>query len=319
MDFKKKIITLSSISGVLILTLILGITFSGEKVQKRKYDKKLLSYFNNKKATEIVITKNDEYIKLLKKDNKWNVETAGKNIVANKEQVEKLLNEIKNLKVGKKITKNESKFKNFGVSEDDTKKVVITDTNGAITALNFGDINENGKQYIRKQDDKIVYAAKNIDELLQTNSKNWYNLKIFSNIKKSSDIQSITIKGQNPETDKIADYTLIKTKLKNEKELQWKLLDSDEVVKQTEVNLLANTLTNLQAVDIEVKPLSLQNPNLVLTITKLDGLKHTLNAYINPENQNQYLANILGSETIYILSKYSISNIIKNKSSYINK
>ncbi len=319
MDFKKKVIVLSSVAGFLVLTLIFGIIFSGENNQKRKYDKKLLSYFNNKKSSEIVITKDSKYLKLSKKNNLWTVDLGDKNILAKKDKVEELLKEIKNLKVGKKITKNSSKFQNFGVADDNTKKIVITDSTGAVTALNFGNTIENSRQYIRKQDGKTVYATKNIDNLLSTNKKDWYNLKLLKKLKKSTDIQSLTINGQNLDTQNFMSYTLIKSKVEGEKELQWKLVDSEDKLNQTSVEILTNTTANLEATDILITENQLINPILTLLLTKFDGTKMSFDVFANRNNPNQFYAKVSDDDTIYILSKYSLSNIFKEKDFYIEK
>lgn len=319
MSDRNKIIVLASLCAVLTLTLLLGIFFSGNRRSSRAQNEPLLASFSGKKVNQIELFSEEKTVTVTEtEEGLWAVDYDGTAAPADTSRVSAFLSAVAALPRGKKITANEEKYGQFGVaSESATAYIKLVSDNGSEILLLFGNAvaDRPGFRYVRAEGDKQVYETSDPGMSLYGQRSHWVNLKLFADASKSSDVQSVSVKGISPlEEGGTFDYTLIRTVgSENDKDLVWKAEGSDKEIDGMRVDSFVRQITELKGADLVVPAtgVTAENAAVTLVLGFRDGTKQTVCVSAVAAGEERFAVTVAGSGKEYAVSIYALGNILK--------
>jgi len=293
---RKKVKNRIVILGLITLLIFLFFLFQ-EKITYLISQKEInypFKKFNKSEINKIVIENKNKTTEIYKKNDSWYLKQQQKELRANKEKVEKIIDALTEIKKTEIVSKNKNKHQDFGI---DKNKVIFFNKKEKIIVYvgNSIDLNTN---YIRLDNEDDVFLAENFGDVLTTDD--WRDLNI-NLIKNQENIQKIELS-----------FDEKKLILKKEKDY-WQI--NQKKAKKDRVDFFINDLTTLKANDIVFSPsLSDINPSIMIIIQEKNQIKK---AEFFEKDKDNYLLKTSFNDVIYQISSPSVSFLKKEESDFI--
>jgi hypothetical protein len=304
LKFKKTLILL----GVLII--LVAIVLIIEKSSDKKSDDEtqngvptLFTGFKPEEAAKIEIKQLSGDNIIEKKEGKWIV-TSSNNFPADQEAVEKLLETIKGFTTQDMISRNPQKQNIYLVNDKMGIGTTVSDVKNKVLAHVY--IGKNGPNfmstYVRKEAANEVYLQPGyLKSVFDKGKTEWKDMYIFK---------------FDPKTLAYLDLDSpdVKITCEKNKEGKWNVTKPQSfLANATTMDQISETLSKLTTNDYpekkDLKEYKLDKPERQLTFKLSDGTEYKL--LISSEDKNKFYAIKPGSDMIFSLYKYRITNIFK--------
>jgi hypothetical protein len=317
MKFKVKIIVLSSIFLVLVLTLILGTVFSPERRLRRLADRPLIPEFDAEAITSLSIQKEDETILLEQPDKGvWHLLLDGKRFPADQERVQNLLNALKNSNRGTSVSENPEEYENFQLGPKAAVFTVSTSPETPDHVIFFGKSGAGrNESYIRYEGgDTVFLSDTSAGFYINQGSQYYSDLLMAPEELTAQDVQRISV----------PDFTIIRTADGE----GWMFgEETEEELDGEAAEDLASALAALRAQEFAVSLLDVDRiSEKSEEITFLTGSTETVTyTILGAAADNKYLAessvklNEEGYPYRYLISEYTYNRIMKSREEILVK
>jgi hypothetical protein len=330
MDFKSKILVLSSTLLGLILLLVMGSLFSAQSVRTREAETPLIVGVSKIQAQKVVITAQDS-LALVKDDLGWKLLLNGETIPAAQGKVEDFIDNILKLKRFSVVSNDPQKHATFSVDEATASRVQVSAANGkTLIDIYLGKAAVGSGQYIRLAGTNEVIQT-DIQLFISTLVKDWIDLDLFSTMRHDAPISSIQITNTSffPDMGKAEEgadaslktdktpyaYTIVINESGDS--IYWTIQGRSGIVLSTsKVESLINNFIEFSAEDLVLasdEAISrLQNPSASIVLTTEDGLRYSLIIGSGPPTED-FRYHVKGSESEYgyMASEWNIMQLIK--------
>ncbi|MBN1799192.1 MAG: DUF4340 domain-containing protein [Spirochaetales bacterium] len=330
MDFKSKVLVLSSTLLGLIILLVMGSLFSAQSVRTREAETPLITGVSKIQAQKLVITAQDS-LSLVKGDLGWNLLLNGEMIPTAQSKVEDFIDNILRLKRFAVVSSDPQKHASFAVDESTASRVQVFAANGkTLIDIYLGKAAVGSGQYIRLAGtDEVIQT--DVQLFISTLVKDWIDLNLFSTVRHDAPISSIQIKntGFFPDMGKTEegadaalkidktpyDYTIVINE--SAESIYWTIQGRTGMVLSTsKVESLINNFIEFSAEDLVLASdeiiSRLQNPSASIVLTTEDGLRYSLLIGSGPPTED-FRYYVRGSESTYsyMASEWNIMQLIK--------
>jgi len=323
MNFKRKIITLSIVLGVLVIGYVLGIIFSPERVEQRKANVPILSGIEKDKVWKIKIKSKDGEIEIAKNSNSWSLSIDNKPFPADKDKIERFIDAVRKVKKSKIITKNPDNWKKFDVTKDSAKHFILYDKNNKIISnLYIGKEGLGGKgYYVRssKSNEVIQTDSLSFSYYLNIKSDFWSYLKILPKNVKKDDIIKITVKKDMvfDKSDKLKtmSYTLFKGDSK--KGSVWQVEGNTSFnIDDEKAGVLLDDLISIEGNSFEAafteEEAGITNSRTIFSFTMQNNDKYSLIVGNKKNGAEQFYVKLAKGKYIYAVSVWQLKRIFKS-------
>ena len=327
MKFKRKIITLSIILGVLVIGYVLGIVFSPERVEKRRSNVPVLTGIQKDKVWKIKVKSKNGEIVIAKNSNGWALSIDNKPFPADKDKIGRFIEAMTKVKKSKIITNNPDNWKNFDLTKDTAKRFILYNKdNKVISDLYVGKEGLGGKGlYVRsaKSNEVIQTDTSSISYYLNTKGDFWSYLKIFPKTIKKSDIIKISIKKDTvfDKTDKVKQlsYTLFKGDSK--KTPVWQVEGNNTFkIDDEKIGVLIDDLLSMEGNNFEAAINSdeagLSKSKTIISFMLQNDEKYSLIIGKKKEKEEQFYAKRDKGNYIYAVSVWQLKRVFKPLDSF---
>lgn len=199
MTYKKRLICLLSITGVLALLYIGSFIFNYDKNSVRSSSYTWLDPKAAEKTTRIVITaEGQDPIDFIKKNDKWFSVTKGNEYPVRAVRVEDFLNILTTRSSWPVRSSSSSSYEGFGLG-DDSPRITVYGEFGIILDIIIGYDDIMGKEtYIRKAGQSEVRSGESgIKSFLSNSLTSWYNIRLIPESESggvdASSVQRLTV------------------------------------------------------------------------------------------------------------------------------
>ncbi len=250
---KRKIIVLIVILGVLVLSFIFGTIFNKERQYENIYEVNLLYGIELGDIYSIQLSENERQIKIEKESDTWFIHIENKKFPASEQKVNNFLENLLTVGTKRFVTGNTDMYDELYLRQGAKHITLYDEGDETIEKVVLGVDQELQTEYIKTSvSDKVFVSDSELAFYVRQDSAYWSKLTLFPQELKKAEIMKVKITARDlplgPEKGSLADdYTLIKTKSKNE-ETMWTLVgDESALVNQSEVTSVVNTFTALRA------------------------------------------------------------------------
>ena len=261
------------------------------KTSSTSFDKNFTN-FDPEQISKIDISK-DSVITLSKVNNEWQIE----NYKANQSFITNTLNDIKNIRLSRKVTSKSDKHQTYEVAENGIKVTLNGDVNISFI------IGKNGASYqnvfIRKLGEDDVYTTtKNFTHHFKRSISDWKD-KTILNLKKD-EIASISLNSSVFITN-LDSVTMVKGSGKSE----------TDVAGNSDVTSIFNSFSYMNTLGFpNVDATSLSTETTVI-INEKDGDVNELTIYSTGSEDSKRYVSLKGNETIFEVNKASVEKFSK--------
>lgn len=326
MSFKLKVIILSSLIIALTLILVIVPVFDTTSRVERSQSKVLLDGFKKSLASNIEISSGDDKVTLTKNDGKWELNYNQNIVEADSDDIDAFLDQVKGLKTGRLVQKNSSDFTEYGLDPATAVRVSINDSKNRNYSFFIGDEDASGQsRFLALEDETTVYETTVDDLVLETSAKEWAILKLFQGVQEKEEVVKIDFFGADPFQDDKSielDYQLLL--IQNEAgEEEWTIVDSDVKIAEYQATSIARKVASAAAYDyafgVTVEAAGFANPITTINVTSRGGTISTLYVGAKLADEDRYYVMIKDDTAIYIVSKSTLSGLLKSKEVLIQK
>ncbi len=308
--FQKKVLILSVILGVLIVTYALGIIFSPANVRKREEGTPLFPILNKDLILHIEISSGDDVLTLKKTGDAWTVLINGIYFPASESRVDSFFDHIIFLNRARIITGDPEKRGDFELEGDVAGRIKLFDgSERSLVDLFIGKEASGGQgSFVRIEgSNEIIQVDKSFSFYLNTERKFWSYLKLFPADLRGEDIIRISVTAKNPPLN----YTLV---LDNDR--NWEVAGREELVLANDkVDALTNALVSFEGTEFvagisEDEAGFADSQGEVLFSTSGDRSFRLLIGNEQTED-DQYFVKLDGETYSYLAAKWRIERIFK--------
>jgi hypothetical protein len=319
MDFKKKLITLSSIAAALALLVIAGWIFSPENNQRRAARRDLVGQKALDKASSFAIGADAKSIEVTAEGDSWSFKNGNAAYPASSEKVKAFFKALSQANELYKVSSNKDTWKNFGL-EDGKKTLLLKDKSGKTLAdVCVGKDDPTGKQvYVAIAGKDTVYAVSNVfTSYVRADEVSWSDLRLFPAGLDKRNVQEIEVKADFPgEKDGEAgvkiDYRLVRDAKK-----PWKVAGNDTIELDTaKVDALVNGIVGMDAESFVLEDgkaaaaLLIADERGSVVVRTGKGEEYRL-AISKKGSDDKHVMRLDGKDYLYNLSRYSVTYYLK--------
>lgn len=175
MEYRTKVITLSSLFSILCVTAVLGIVFSQGAVSQREAEQPLLSGYDSAAVNRVELA--DGVV--LEKTASWSLTAGGKTYPAAAERIDTYLKSLTQLK-RERLVSSGTDAQPFGLDQG-YKTIKILGTGKVLADLQVGSINDQGKAYVRLNGSKDIWETDSgFARSLTLDFNTWADLTLFA-------------------------------------------------------------------------------------------------------------------------------------------
>jgi hypothetical protein len=176
MEYRNKVVTLSSVLAALCVTAVLGIVFNQGAVSQRETEQPLLSGYDAAAATRVELANGV----VLEKTAAWGLSAGGKTYPAAAERIDTYLKSLALLKRDR-LASSGADAQPYGLDQG-FKMLKVLGTGGKVLAdLQVGSVNDQGKVYVRLNGSKDIWETDaSFARSLTLDFNTWANLALFA-------------------------------------------------------------------------------------------------------------------------------------------
>lgn len=296
---KKRNIYLIAVFVILFAITLFMILPTEDRIASYTLDESLFT-IDSGKVNKISIRKFQSNITFEKIGAEWKL-TQPVNYKADQEAVFSLLSSASKLKIGSLISANPEKQTLFQVDTITGTELKFQDLKGNVAALIVGKMGPSYlDSYIRSVNSNDVYLAEGLSSwIINKEVRDWRDKTIYQT---------------NKDSLKQLIFEFQKEKFLIEKfDNKW-VIEGDSI-ETTKIEPLLSTLSNFRAEDFVDNELTLPQQQLKLDISA--DKKSSLVFYPMPPDSSRYWVVGSSSPQIFIVSKYTANQIIKNKKDFL--
>jgi hypothetical protein len=252
MEQKRKIVVLSSILGVLVLSFLFGRIFSPEKRYQNTYEIKLFSKIDKGDIYSLELFSADTAVRLATDGTAWRVLINGRDFPADEKKIEEFLQKLLTLKTKRFVTDNEERYPDCNIAPENGRIVLYGADDEILEEVLLGQGEDPRGEYIKVSGSKSVFGVDaGFGFYIGQDTAYWSDLQVFPEELKEKEIVRIDLFAENLRVDKdvppvTADLTLF-TAAENGRRV-WKLEGNEEAsIRQNTVTRIINAFTGLRA------------------------------------------------------------------------
>jgi hypothetical protein len=328
MPFKKKLITLSSLAGALLIIYVLTFTLSPQTRASRAARWTPLDGKAALTAASIELDGAEtEHITLVKDGGAWFVRTwdgedkSEQKIPARAERVDDLLSALTREDFYPVRSKSASSWEKFGVGESPASKIVVKETGKENPLeLYFGNPDASGNEiYLRRAgEDAVRSGADNFSAFVNGGGASWRDTRLFPDHDKQKltveSVQRLRVISGAPEEA----FSIVRA------QGGWQFDGGTEALDSAAVTSAIRFILDCSADDFIPEP-SPSAPEISGSATSAgtiiletgDGTTRTLT--LGPKIDGKQSARVSGSPYTYALADWTVSRLMRGKSEYLAK
>ncbi|RKX79977.1 MAG: hypothetical protein DRP87_01110 [Spirochaetes bacterium] len=317
MEFKIKIWTLSSLLALLIAVYVIGTVFSYQSIQKRQEEQPLLPGIKLTDVFSFEIKAGKESVSVNRNtDGSWSVIIEGRAFPAESTRIENFLSNVLNLKKFREITRNRENWKDFDLSPESAKKLILKNEEGEkVTEFMVGKRAIHGEgDYVRVEGDDTVYMTDStVAFYLNQGTAYWSHLSVMPEELTGEEIDSIHLEWRDE--GQWGRYLLVRRE--GEQMDKWVIEGKEEKeLDQTKVDSLANSIATLRGAKFIPDPdntdTGLDSPMLILVVTTGGGNRYELSVgRVGDGEEKSYFLKRADIPFVYELEEWSLKRINK--------
>ncbi|MCL2440959.1 MAG: DUF4340 domain-containing protein [Treponema sp.] len=311
MTYKKRLIFLLSLIGVLLLTYMLSLLFSSDFTGTRTSSYVWLDSRAAARVTRIVINAEEQDFELVKKTNQWFVLHNGLEFPARQVRVEDFLSILTTRSLWPVRSSGDSSHERFGLTDSASRVTIYGEYSVLLDLLLGNDDIFRNETYFRKYGHSEVRSGDNsIKVYLSGQVTNWYNLRLIPESEGNnfdiSNVQRLTV-NNGTETQSF-----------NRRNRSWEI--SGITVNNPSMNNIENyirSIINLEG-DNFVDSVSRDDPvfdNSRITIELGNGRVITIR-FSEADETGRVMAHVSGRDYVYTVPAWSASRIFRDASNF---
>jgi len=307
------------ISGALLLLAVV-IIFSYELLLKPRAEERreksaiVFPNFVPEKVAKIEISRGEKKDVLVKKDDKWLVESED-NYPADPDAVDKIIKQTKELTCSQVVSTSKKQFDRFDLTKEKALEVKFLDKDSKLLAHFF--IGKRGptysSSYFRKADEaKTCLAYKNLVSSFDKTNDTWKDKAIFRF--NADECKKLVLQDGN---------TVI-TLEKDFKEKKWFLVKGEEkkLAKEWVVDGICQTLSRLRTQDfpkINARRAGLNKPQKKITAFLPGEKEYTLFVGKKVKDKDQYYVQRKDWEQIFVIEDWQLNSLFKKEKDLVEE
>ncbi len=282
MEQKRKIIVLSSILGVLVLSFLFGRIFSTDKQYRNTYEINLFSKINKEDIYSLELFSAETSTLLVKDGTGWKVIINGRNFPADEKKVDEFLQKLLNLKTKRFVTDNEERYTDFNIAPEKERIVLYGAEGDVLEEVLLGKGEDVQGEYIKASGSKSVFGVDaDFGFYVGRDTAYWSDLRVFPGELQEKEIIRIDLFAENLRVSEdgppvTADLSLFAADENGR--LVWKLEGNEDAsIQQNTVTQIINAFTGLRAEQFSPGPVnSAGAPLAAAEVTAGDDTKYVL-------------------------------------------
>jgi hypothetical protein len=319
MDFKKKLIVLSSIAAALVLLVIAGWAFSPENNQRRAARGDLVGQKALDKAEAFAITADGKSIEVSSEGGSWSFKDGNASYPASSEKVKAFFKALSQANELYKVSSNKDTWKSFGLEEGKRTLAVKDGAGKTLADISVGKDDSTGKQvYVSLAGKDTVYAVSKVfTSYMRADDVAWSDLRLFPAGLDKRDVQEISVKVDFPgEQDGDAgikmDYRLVRDAKK-----PWKIAGNDTIELDTaKVDAFVNGILGMDAESFVLEGgkaaaaalLADEAGSVMIRTGKGEESRLSIS---KKGSDDKHVMKLEGKDLLYNLSRYSVTYYLK--------
>lgn len=318
MEQKRKLLILSSVLALLVITFIIGLFFNAERKYNRNYAVQLFPNLTEEEVYGIELQSDqDEKVVLTREKGEWKVIIEDKVYPGDEVKVENFLKEVIGLKTRRFVTENDARYEELGLGKQN-KAIRLFDGEGRLLEeILIGNSEGSEDEYIRSADSNKVYTVEpRLSFYTAQEDPYWSELLIFPESLKDEKIIRIDIQCENLklEDDKppvTADYTLISVTGENGNS-GWRFGSEDERDPSPDAVLsLINACTGLRGERFVTEELP-RNREGLASLELTTGSNSVYRFFVKAQSDDEsYLCGTDMNSFTYELRNWNLARIFK--------
>ena len=245
---------------VVLLAMVLLVKFTDSQRGERSFKSNLVTYAKDEVAEVSVLPNNSDPYSLVKKGESWNVKKGEQLYPANKNSVNRLLDQLVDLKVNQVVATSSDSWGEYEVTDSAATRVTIKagdeSTDLRIGKLNFDRQTRSAVSYVRQNGDENVYGVNGFLKMTLGRGANAYRKKTLVNLSNPSAVSEISFSYP-------ADSSFVLRKNNNNWMVEGQVADSASTAQF--INKIKNMTGNSFAGNIEEGDMA--NPTLKVNIS----------------------------------------------------
>ncbi|MFP4364553.1 MAG: DUF4340 domain-containing protein [Spirochaetia bacterium] len=318
MQFRIKLISLSSVLAVLVLTFVLGIAFSPEATRSAFQQREMFPNVEQDAVNTVTITGGEEGIHVSRADEQWAITVDENPFPAKTTAVETFIDELLSLDRFRVVSRNSETWEQFEVTEEAATHIQVFDSaDQALIDIYVGkEGNEGRGNYMRIAGSDTVYlAVGSFTYYLDRDQGYWSNLKIMPPVYTGNDVTSISVTADIDLAEPLdAQYMFIR------QENGWVLEGNpDFTVRESRLNNLANTSVGIEAdafvANTDPEITGLDNPSGSVEITLDDNSTYAI-LFGNRTDDDHFYVMREDGNYVYRMSMWKTMQLLRPLSEY---
>lgn len=332
MAFRRKVIALSIVLGVLVAAYVLGIVFSSSRIQRRQAQELLVPGLAKEAVQEIQIQASTGSIGIRRQEAGWMVQIQGADLPAQAQRIDSFLGQMIGLKKFRVVSSKPDTWASFevgpeasasGRDADAGQRIVLKDGAGkAILDLHVGKRGTGAAgNYVRLEgSNEVVLLDNSLEYYLNSQDDFWSELRLLPKELKGQDLIRLSFRSRLSFNDadepagRALDYTLLVES--GEGGPVWKVEGRDDFPLDTgKVEGVANSVAGFEgaryAVNVPADKAGLESPAAEVTVTARDNKTYRLRVGNTVSDEDQYYVRLEGSPYAYQAPAWRIKQILK--------
>jgi hypothetical protein len=323
MAFRRKVIALSIVLGVLVAAYVLGIVFSSGSVQRRQAQELLVPGLVKEAVQEIQIQASAGSIGVRRQNAGWMVQVQGTELPAQAQRVDSFLGQMIGLKKFRVVSGKPDTWASFEVGPDAGQRIVLKDGTGkAVLDLHVGKRGTGAAgNYVRLEgSNEVVLLDNSLEYYLNSQDDFWSELRLLPKELKGQELIRLSFRSRLSFNDadepagQALDYTLLLES--GEGGPVWKVEGKDDFPLDTgKVEGVANNVAGFEgaryAVNVPADKAGLESPAAEVTVTARDNKTYRLRVGNTVNDEDQYYVRLEGSPYTYQAPAWRVKQILK--------
>jgi hypothetical protein len=318
MQFRNKVIALSSAAGALAVLILMGWIFSPENNQKRAARGNIVSARALDKAASVSISADGMALELLKQGGSWVFKKDGLDYPVPADRIASFFKALSGVSELYLASSKKESWKGFGL-EEGKKTLLIKDQAGkAVADLSIGNADPLGKQvYLALAGKDSVYlAANDFLSYIRADQRSWSDLRVFPASLKETDVQEMIIKADLPGDGKEDKGLKFEYRLARDAKKGWKVVGNEAFkLDIAAADKLARSMAGLQGdsfVTDKLEDAQALFKNVQASVMIRNGKGEQLTAQFSaPDAEQRHMLKTDGGKLLFAYSAWNLKNALK--------
>ncbi len=322
--YRKKVLILSVILGVLAVAYGLGVVFSPASVRQRESTQPLYAALKADAVQEIRIEEKGKAVSLKREGKEWSLQLDGTSYPALADRVEALLEAVAKLKRARVVSGNPQTWASFEVSKENARHLVMKDAAGkAVVDLYIGKAGAAGQgDYMRREGaDEVVQTDRALRYTATLEDDFWSDLRLLPRDLQGGDLIRVDVRSrvsfdaEEKETGRGASYTLVQ---ENTPEgIRWKALGNEGLALAADkVDGVTDNVASLEGarfvLNVPEAQSGFASPTGEVGVTTRNNKTYKVEVGGLNAAGDQYYARVEGKPYTYLVPAWRIKRILQS-------